>query len=361
MENKGAIGKITQVISAVLDIKFPEGHLPEINDAIRIPLKKGGELIVEVAQHLGDDTVRCIALGPTDGLVRGMDAIATGGPISVPVGEKTLGRLFNVLGEPIDEIAPPQTKEHWPIHRKAPSFEEQATSQEMLETGIKVVDLLCPYQKGGKIGLFGGAGVGKTVLIQELIHNIATEHGGYSVFTGVGERTREGNDLYYEMKESGVIDKTTMVFGQMNEPPGAQARMNANQARAAMLDYDAYYKTVNGKVNDVFYYYREQAALKAKQFQRALNDMEKAIELSPKDLTYRAELAVVNIRVGRNEEALKVLQAALEIDPKYAEAYRLMGIAQLQMKKNQEACQSFAKAKELGDPNVDELIKKHCK
>ena len=188
-------------------------------------LKKGGELIVEVAQHLGDDTVRCIALGPTDGLVRGMDAIATGGPISVPVGEKTLGRLFNVLGEPIDEIAPPQTKEHWPIHRKAPSFEEQATSQEMLETGIKVVDLLCPYQKGGKIGLFGGAGVGKTVLIQELIHNIATEHGGYSVFTGVGERTREGNDLYYEMKESGVIDKTTMVFGQMNEPPGARMRV----------------------------------------------------------------------------------------------------------------------------------------
>ena len=225
MGNKGAIGKITQVISAVLDIKCPEGHLPEINDAIRIPLKKGGELIVEVAQHLGDDTVRCIALGPTDGLVRGMDAIATGEPISVPVGEKTLGRLFNVLGEPIDEIAPPQTKEHWPIHRKAPSFEEQATSQEMLETGIKVVDLLCPYQKGGKIGLFGGAGVGKTVLIQELIHNIATEHGGYSVFTGVGERTREGNDLYYEMKESGVIDKTTMVFGQMNEPPGARMRV----------------------------------------------------------------------------------------------------------------------------------------
>ena len=169
--------------------------------------------------------MRCIALGPTDGLVRGMDAIAMGGPISVPVGEKTLGRLFNVLGEPIDEIAPPQTKEHWPIHRKAPSFEEQATSQEMLETGIKVVDLLCPYQKGGKIGLFGGAGVGKTVLIQELIHNIATEHGGYSVFTGVGERTREGNDLYYEMKESGVIDKTTMVFGQMNEPPGARMRV----------------------------------------------------------------------------------------------------------------------------------------
>ena len=219
------IGKITQIISAVLDIKFQEGYLPEINEAIEVPLKDGGRLVVEVAQHLGDDTVRCIALGPTDGLVRGMDAIATGAPISVPVGEKTLGRLFNVLGDPIDEIAAPDTEEKWPIHRPAPSFEEQATSQEMLETGIKVVDLLCPYQKGGKIGLFGGAGVGKTVLIQELIHNIATEHGGYSVFTGVGERTREGNDLYYEMKESGVIDKTTMVFGQMNEPPGARMRV----------------------------------------------------------------------------------------------------------------------------------------
>ena len=219
------IGKITQIISAVLDIKFQEGHLPEINEAIEVPLKDGGRLVVEVAQHLGDDTVRCIALGPTDGLVRGMDAIATGAPISVPVGEKTLGRLFNVLGDPIDEIAAPDTEEKWPIHRPAPSFEEQATSQEMLETGIKVVDLLCPYQKGGKIGLFGGAGVGKTVLIQELIHNIATEHGGYSVFTGVGERTREGNDLYYEMKESGVIDKTTMVFGKMNEPPGARMRV----------------------------------------------------------------------------------------------------------------------------------------
>ena len=229
-------GKITQIISAVLDIKFQEGYLPEINDAIRIPLKEEGKsLTVEVAQHLGDDTVRCIAMGPTDGLVRGMEAIATGGPISVPVGEKTLGRIFNVLGEPIDEQPAPQTEETWPIHRKAPTFEEQATSQEMLETGIKVVDLLCPYQKGGKIGLFGGAGVGKTVLIQELIHNIATEHGGYSVFTGVGERTREGNDLYYEMKESGVIDKTTMVFGQMNEPPGA--RMRVGLAGLTMAEY----------------------------------------------------------------------------------------------------------------------------
>ena len=219
------VGKITQIIGAVLDIKFVDGGLPEINDAVNVPLKDGGTLVVEVAQHLGDDTVRCIAMGPTDGLVRGMEAIATGAPISVPVGEDTLGRMFNVLGNPIDEIDAPKTEEKWPIHRPAPAFEEQATSQEMLETGIKVVDLLCPYQKGGKIGLFGGAGVGKTVLIQELIHNIATEHGGYSVFTGVGERTREGNDLYYEMKESGVIDKTTMVFGQMNEPPGARMRV----------------------------------------------------------------------------------------------------------------------------------------
>ena len=219
------IGKITQIIGAVLDIKFTEGNLPEINDAVKVPTRDGKELVVEVSQHLGDDIVRCIAMGSTDGLVRGMDAIATGAPISVPVGENTLGRMFNVLGNPIDEIDPPTGVETWPIHRKAPAFEEQATSQEMLETGIKVVDLLCPYQKGGKIGLFGGAGVGKTVLIQELIHNIATEHGGYSVFTGVGERTREGNDLYYEMKESGVIDKTTMVFGQMNEPPGARMRV----------------------------------------------------------------------------------------------------------------------------------------
>ncbi len=218
-------GKLTQIIGAVLDVRFSDGKLPEINDAIKVPLKDGEELVVEVAQHLGDDTVRCIAMGPTDGLVRGMEAIATGGPISVPVGEKTLGRMFNVLGNPIDEKPAPEGVEYDPIHRKAPAFEEQSTQTEILETGIKVVDLLCPYQKGGKIGLFGGAGVGKTVLIQELITNIAQEHGGYSVFTGVGERTREGNDLYYEMIESGVIDKTTMVFGQMNEPPGARMRV----------------------------------------------------------------------------------------------------------------------------------------
>ena len=219
------IGKITQIIGAVLDVKYAEGQLPEINEAIEITRSNGEKLVVEVAQHLGDDTVRCIAMGPTDGLVRGMDAVATGAPITVPVGEHTLGRIFNVLGEAIDEKPAPTDVEYEPIHRKAPTFEEQATEAEMLETGIKVIDLLCPYQKGGKIGLFGGAGVGKTVLIQELITNIATEHGGYSVFTGVGERTREGNDLYYEMTESGDINKTAMVFGQMNEPPGARMRV----------------------------------------------------------------------------------------------------------------------------------------
>ena len=218
-------GKITQVIGAVLDIRFDKGVLPEINDAVEIRRKDGSTLVAETAQHLGDDIIRCIAMGPTDGLIRGMEAIATGGPISVPVGEVTLGRIFNVLGEPIDKKPMPEGVKRNPIHRKAPAFAEQATETEILETGIKVVDLLCPYQKGGKIGLFGGAGVGKTVLIQELIRNVATEHGGYSVFTGVGERTREGNDLYTEMSESGVIDKTAMVFGQMNEPLGARMRV----------------------------------------------------------------------------------------------------------------------------------------
>ena len=218
-------GKITQVISAVLDIKFPDGKLPDILNAITIDRGNGETLTAEVSQHLGDDTVRCIAMGSTDGLIRGMEAVDTGAPISVPVGENTLGRIFNVLGEAIDNKLAPENVEYMPIHRKAPTFEEQSTQTEILETGIKVVDLLCPYQKGGKIGLFGGAGVGKTVLIQELIRNIATEHGGYSVFTGVGERTREGNDLYHEMTESGVINKTTMVFGQMNEPPGARMRV----------------------------------------------------------------------------------------------------------------------------------------
>ena len=245
-------GVITQIIGAVLDIRFQDGDLPEIYDAIHIPTKDGNTLVVEVSQHLGDDTVRCIAMGPTDGLVRGMEAIATGAPISVPVGEETLGRMFNVLGDPIDEKEPPKVKEYHPIHRKAPAFEEQSTQAEMLETGIKVVDLLCPYQKGGKIGLFGGAGVGKTVLIQELITNIATEHGGYSVFTGVGERTREGNDLYYEMIESGVIDKTTMVFGQMNEPPGARMRVGLTGLTMAEYFRDQVGKDVLLFIDNIF-------------------------------------------------------------------------------------------------------------
>ncbi len=245
-------GTITQIIGAVLDIRFEKGNLPEIYDAIRIETKDAGTLVVEVAQHLGDDVVRCIAMGPTDGLVRGMKAQATGNPIQVPVGEETLGRLFNVLGEPIDEKEPPKVKEYHPIHRAAPAFEEQSTQAEMLETGIKVVDLLCPYQKGGKIGLFGGAGVGKTVLIQELITNIATEHGGYSVFTGVGERTREGNDLYYEMIESGVIDKTTMVFGQMNEPPGARMRVGLTGLTMAEYFRDSVGKDVLLFIDNIF-------------------------------------------------------------------------------------------------------------
>ena len=218
-------GKIIQIIGPVLDIKFSVEQLPALYNAIEIKTQTGETLTVEVAQHLGDDVVRCVAMSSTDGLVRGMEAVDTGKPITVPVGKTTLGRIFNVVGEPIDNKEAPDAEEYWPIHREAPNFEEQSTETEILETGIKVVDLLCPYSKGGKIGLFGGAGVGKTVLIMELIRNIATEHGGFSVFAGVGERTREGNDLYYEMMESGVLDKTTMVFGQMNEPPGARMRI----------------------------------------------------------------------------------------------------------------------------------------
>ena len=218
------VGAVTAINGPVLDIRFADGHLPELLNAVRIETASGA-IVAEVAQHLGDDVVRCIAMSSTDGLVRGTPAVDTGASISVPVGKETLGRVFNVLGDPVDNGAPVNTAEKWPIHRSAPTFEEQEGTTEILETGIKVVDLICPYLKGGKIGLFGGAGVGKTVLIQELIHNIAQEHGGLSVFAGVGERTREGNDLYMEMKESGVIDKTAMVFGQMNEPPGARMRM----------------------------------------------------------------------------------------------------------------------------------------
>ena len=235
------IGEVVQVTGPVLDIRFPEGELPALLNAIEID-NHGEKLVVEVAQQTGDNMVRCIAMKSTDGLVRGTKAVDTGGPIAVPVGEECLGRVFNLLGETVDNKPAPETAEKWPIHRDPPSYEEQVPATEILETGIKVVDLICPYAKGGKIGLFGGAGVGKTVLIMELIHNVATAHGGLSVFTGVGERTREGNDLYNEMKESGVIDKTalvygqtTMVFGQMNEPPGA--RMRVGLSGLTMAEY----------------------------------------------------------------------------------------------------------------------------
>ena len=228
------IGKVIQVTGPVLDIRFPEGELPALLNAIEID-NHGEKLIVEVAQQTGDHTVRCIALKSTDGLVRGTDAVDTGKPITVPVGEACLGRVFNLLGETVDDQGSVTTEEQWPIHREAPAYEEQVPATEILETGIKVVDLICPYAKGGKIGLFGGAGVGKTVLIMELIHNVATAHGGLSVFTGVGERTREGNDLYNEMKESGVIDKTALVYGQMNEPPGA--RMRVGLSGLTMAEY----------------------------------------------------------------------------------------------------------------------------
>ena len=218
------VGTIVTVIGAVLDIKFHPDHLPNLLNAIEID-NTGQKLVVEVAQHIGDDIVRCIAMGSTDGLVRGMEAVDTGASIKVPVGKETLGRIFNLLGEAVDNKPQPETEEKWEIHRPAPKFEEQEASNQVLETGIKVVDLIAPYLKGGKIGLFGGAGVGKTVLIMELINNIAKQHGGISVFTGVGERTREGNDLYNEMTESGVINKTALVYGQMNEPPGARMRV----------------------------------------------------------------------------------------------------------------------------------------
>ncbi|MCI8541414.1 MAG: F0F1 ATP synthase subunit beta [Erysipelotrichaceae bacterium] len=218
-------GKIVQVIGPVVDVWFENGELPELMNAIEIPLHEQDPLVVEVAQHIGDERVRCVAMGSTDGLVRGMEALDTGAPIQVPVGDKVLGRMFNVLGRAIDGMEALKDTPKLPIHRSAPAFDEQQTTAEMLETGIKVIDLLCPYSKGGKIGLFGGAGVGKTVLIQELIHNIAKEHGGKSVVTGVGERTREGNDMYHEMKDSGVLDKTVLVYGQMNESPGARMRV----------------------------------------------------------------------------------------------------------------------------------------
>ena len=234
-------GKVVQIVGAVVDIKFAKENLPDLLNAIEIELN-GSKLTLEVAQHIGDDVVRCIAMSSTDGLVRGAEAVDTGKAISVPVGRETLSRMFNLLGEPVDNKPAPETKERWEIHREPPTFEEQKASNEVLETGIKVVDLIAPYLKGGKIGLFGGAGVGKTVLIMELINNIAKQHGGISVFTGVGERTREGNDLYNEMIESGVIDKTVLVYGQMNEPPGARMRVGLSGLTMA-----EYFRDVEGQ------------------------------------------------------------------------------------------------------------------
>ena len=251
-----AKGKVVQVIGAVVDIEFPVGELPEILNAVKIKGKSGNveiDLVAEVMQHLGDGVTRCIAMSSTDGLVRGMEAEDTGAPITVPVGEECLGRVFNVLGQTVDNNPKPVNNKHWlPIHRKAPSFEEQETSTQILETGIKVVDLIAPYSRGGKIGLFGGAGVGKTVLIMELIHNIATEHGGYSVFSGVGERTREGNDLWTEMTESGVIDKTALVYGQMNEPPGARMRVGLTGLTMAEYFRDEQGKDVLLFIDNIF-------------------------------------------------------------------------------------------------------------
>lgn len=245
-------GVVTQIVGPVVDIRFADGKLPDLLTAIRIPKPDGTSLTVEVAQGIGNDLVRCIAMGSTDGLVRGMDAIDTGKPIQAPVGDEVLGRMFNVLGEPIDELGPVDAKLTMPIHRSAPKFDEQSTSSAILETGIKVIDLLTPYARGGKIGLFGGAGVGKTVLIQELIHNIASEHGGKSVVVGVGERTREGNDMYYEMKDSGVLDKTVLVYGQMNESPGARMRVGLTGLTMAEYFRDVEHQDVLLFIDNIF-------------------------------------------------------------------------------------------------------------
>ena len=245
------VGTIVQAIGPVLDIRFPNDAMPQLLNAIEIE-HDGKKLVAEVAQHIGDDVVRCIAMSSTDGLQRGIPATDTGSPITVPVGEACLGRIFNLLGEPVDNGPAPEAEERWPIHRPAPSYEAQESTTEILETGIKVVDLICPYAKGGKIGLFGGAGVGKTVLIMELINNVAKEHGGISVFTGVGERTREGNDLYNEMTESGVLNKTALVYGQMNEPPGARMRVALSGLTMAEYFRDQKHQDVLLFIDNIF-------------------------------------------------------------------------------------------------------------
>ena len=295
------IGKVVQIIGAVVDVRFDKDSLPRLLNAIEID-NHGVKLTIEVAQHIGDDVVRCIAMSSTDGLVRGMDAIDTGHPITVPVGRQTLGRIFNLLGEPVDKKPAPDTTERWAIHRDAPSYEEQTGSNEVLETGIKVIDLICPYLKGGKIGLFGGAGVGKTVLIQELINNVANQHGGISVFTGVGERTREGNDLYNEMTESGVIDKTVLVYGQMNEPPGARMRVALSGLTMAEYFRDKENQDVLLFIDNIFRFTQAGSEVSA-----LLGRMPSAVGYQP---TLATEMGVLQERItSTNKGSITSVQA----------------------------------------------------
>ena len=289
------IGKIVQVIGPVVDIRFEPDHLPSIKNAIKIKNgTNGSTMTAEVAQHIGDDIVRCIAMSSTDGLVRGMDCEDTGAPIEVPVGDEVLGRMFNVLGEPIDGLGPVEAKKHMPIHREAPTFAQQQTTSEILETGIKVIDLLCPYSKGGKIGLFGGAGVGKTVLMQELIHNIAIEHGGRSVVAGVGERTREGNDMYYEMKESGVLKNTVLTYGQMNESPGARMRVALSALTMAEYFRDVEHQDVLLFIDNIFRFTQAGSEVSA-----LLGRMPSAVGYQP---TLATEMGQLQERITSTDE-----------------------------------------------------------
>ncbi len=279
-----AKGKVAQVIGTVVDIEFPPDELPAIFNAIEIPYDDG-KVVLEAQHHVGNNWVRCLSLTPTDGLQRGLEAVDTGAPLSVPVGEATLGRLFNVMGEPLDELGEVKAEEHWPIHRAAPSFQEQETTTQMLETGLKVIDLITPFTKGGKVGAFGGAGVGKTVIIMELIRNIATEHGGYSVFSGVGERSREGNDLWYEMKDSGVIDKTVLVFGQMNEPPGVRQRIGFTGLTMAEYFRDVHGQDVLLFIDNIYRY-----ILAGMEVSSLLGRMPSAVGYQPTMATEMGEL-----------------------------------------------------------------------
>lgn len=300
MEGKN-IGKVVQIVGAVVDVRFDKDHLPDLLNAVEID-NNGTKIVVEVAQHIGDDVVRCIAMSSTDGLVRGVPAVDTGKAIAVPVGRETLSRMFNLLGEPVDNLPAPETAEKWEIHRQPPTYEEQTAANEILETGIKVIDLIAPYLKGGKIGLFGGAGVGKTVLIQELINNVANQHGGISVFTGVGERTREGNDLYFEMKESGVIDKTVLVYGQMNEPPGARMRVALSGLTMA-----EYFRDVEGQdvllfIDNIFRFTQAGSEVSA-----LLGRMPSAVGYQP---TLATEMGVLQERItSTNKGSITSVQA----------------------------------------------------